>query len=54
MDKEIIALIATLAGSTETIIIWYFILNFMNNLIGWSGAIACCYFFGKGLGRLID
>jgi hypothetical protein len=48
MDKEIIDLLKSLAGSTETLVIWYMILHFVSNMINWIGGVACMYWLGRG------
>ena len=48
MDKEIIELLKTLAGSAETLVIWYMALDFAKTLIGWIGAAGLAYMAGRG------
>ena len=43
MDKEIIGLLKTLAGSAETLVIWYMVLDFAKHVISWAGAVACAW-----------
>lgn len=49
MEKEIIALIKSLAGDAETLVIWYMVFDFVKHIIGWAGAIGCLYMFGRGV-----
>lgn len=48
MDKEIIELLKSLAGSTESLVIWYMAIDFAKTIIGWASAIAMFYMFGAG------
>lgn len=54
MQKEIIALIKELAGSAETVLIWYFVLDTVNFIIGWIGACAVGYYAGKGFRAVVN
>jgi hypothetical protein len=49
MDKEIIELLRSMAGSAETLVIWYMVLQFVNNLVSWIGGAVCLYWFGRGV-----
>ncbi len=49
MDKEIIELIKTVAGSTENLIIWYLVIDFAKSVVGAVGFIGCFYMFGRGV-----
>ena len=49
MDKEIIELLKSLAGSAETLVIWYMALDFAKTLSGWAGAMGVAYMAGRGL-----
>lgn len=49
MDKEIIELLKTIVGNTETLVIWYMVLQFINNIVSWIGGAACLYWFGRGV-----
>ena len=53
MDKEIIELLKTLAGSTETLVIWYMIINFLIQIIHSITWVACFYMFVRGLRSFI-
>lgn len=48
MEKEILELLKTLAGSTETLIIWYMVMHTFNNVVGWIGGVCCMYWLGRG------
>lgn len=47
-EKEIIELLKQIAGSTETLVIWYMVVHTLNNIIGWIGGVCCLYWFGRG------
>ena len=49
MEKEIIELLKTLAGSTETLVIWYMVLSLVKTIVEAAALIACCYWFGRGV-----
>jgi len=53
MDKEVIELLKSVAGSTETVVIWYLVTDLAKHIIGWAGAAAVAYFFGKGFARVV-
>ncbi len=54
MDKEIIELLKTVAGSTETLVIWYFILNFISGIVNWIGFAFVGYWVGRGAKGLMS
>lgn len=49
MDKEIIELLKSLAGSTETLVIWYMAVDFAKTIVGWAGALGMAYMLGRGI-----
>jgi len=49
MDKEIIDLLKSLAGNSETLVIWYMAIDFAKTIIGWAGAIVLAYMLGRGI-----
>ena len=58
MDKEIIELLKTVAGSTETLVLWYIVLDFAKHVVA-NGTIIVCtlfgaYFIGRGWRYLSD
>lgn len=50
MDKELIELLKQVAGSTESLVIWYMVSQFVSNIISWIGGVCCMYWFGRGVG----
>lgn len=48
MDKEIIELLKSLAGSAETLVVWYMVFDFAKTIVGWTGAAALAYMLGRG------
>lgn len=49
MDKEILELIRSLAGNAQSVVLWYIVVGFLNNLVSWAGGVICCYYFGRGV-----
>ena len=49
MEKELLELLKTVAGSTETLVIWYMVLHFVNNVVSWIGGVCCMYWMGRGI-----
>jgi hypothetical protein len=49
MEQEIITMLKTVIGSTETLVIWYMILAFSKHVISCVAVICCFYYFGRGL-----
>ncbi|MFM7008257.1 MAG: hypothetical protein ACKO0Z_02795 [Betaproteobacteria bacterium] len=54
MEKEIIELIKSLAGSAETAVIWYFALDLAKHVVGWCGSIGLAYVFFRGLNTVFS
>ena len=54
MDKELIELLKQVSGSTETLVIWYLALDFLKDVVTGITFVSCCYFFGRGIRKLIE
>jgi len=48
MNEQVIELLKMVAGSTETLVIWYMVLHFLSDIVQAVSLVAGLFFFGKG------